>query len=81
MAVPTVLSQLASLPGQQRSVHQEPLEELQMLVVTPAHCWQLGQLGTAAKALLPSVERFLHMLGPLVCLIHHHLQKFAVSFK
>ena len=81
MAVPAALSQLASLPGQQRSVHQEPLVELLMLVVTLAHCWQLGQLGKGAKALLPSVERFVHMLGPLVCLYLHHLQKLATDFK
>jgi len=81
MAVPAALSQLASLPGQQRSVHQEPLVELLMLVVTLAHCWQLGQLGKGAKARLPSVERFVHMLGPLVCLNLHHLQKLATDFK
>ena len=81
MAVPAALSQLASLPGQQRSVHQEPLVELLMLVETLTHCWQLGQLGKGAKARLPSVVWFLHMLGPLVCLILHHLQKFAANFK
>lgn len=78
MAVPAALSQLASLPGQQRSVHQEPLVEQLMLAVILAHCWQLGQLGKGAKALLPSVKWSLHTLqGPLVCLILHHLQKFA----
>jgi len=81
VAVPAAHSQLASHFGQQRSVHQEPLVELLMLVVTLAHCWQLGQLGKGAKALLPSVEWFLHTLDPLVCLILHHLQKFAASFK
>ena len=61
-------------------MHQEPVVELLMLVVTLAHCWQLGQLGKEAKALLPSVEWILHMPGPLVCLILHHLQKFAANF-
>ena len=81
MAVPAALSQLASLPGQQRSVHPEPVVELLMLVVTLAHCWQFEQLGKGAKALLPSVEWFVRMLGPLLRLTLHHLQKFAANFK